>query len=367
MATPIETICKQFENLPVSFNGYNFIRKIGSGGYSHVYLVEHEGRHDEYVAKVISVQDREARSHISSFNAEIESLMQLNHPNIIRLYDFFSKECFFVLILEYCSSGNLASEVKSVGMQYSRFVTVARQIVSALNYCHERNIAHHDIKLENILLDINRKPKLADFGLSAKASDGTPCTIFKGSLAYTAPEIFQKKGYDPFKADIWALAVLFVFMITGSSPWPPDKDQMRNALMHGIWTPKTRMPVQLNELVKKMFNVNPNERPSIKQVMNSSVFRVQESVPSGMTLSPYTAHVPDFMSPRGREMVWKTRSKEALGLSGRLYGSDSKGEYTSDDFEQSEPKAIKIYKVNHNIGHGTVRTIRPRLHRKDLC
>ena len=356
--------CKRLENLPVSFHGYKFVRKIGSGGYSHVFLVEHEERHVEYVAKVIQVKSGDGKSYLSSFNAEIESLMQLNHPNIIRLYDFFSQDYFFVLVLEYCSSGSLASEVKSVGMQYQRFVIVGRQIVSALNYCHDRKIAHHDIKLENILLDVNGKPKLADFGLSAKISDGGLCTIFKGSLAYAAPELFQKKAYDPFKADIWALAVLFVYMLTGSSPWPAEKDKMKEAMLHGFWHAKSRLPTKLHELVKRMFDMDPEKRPSIKQIQASPVFHVQESMPGGIGLNPYTANIPDFMSPRTREMVSLNKSRDMMALScpncQSLTSTDPTGEL------ENEPNAIKIYRANHEIGNGIVRTICPRLHRKQL-
>jgi len=261
-------------NLPFVVGEYNFTSLLGRGGFSEVYLVEHMKFGINYVAKVMIVDTLDTDPKWDLVEAEIKALSQLDHPNIIRLYDHFHNGNRFYLILEYCVNGCLhdQAEIKN-GLSMQKFVEYGSQIVSALNYCHSKGISHHDIKPGNILIDGYGKIKVADFGLSLE-SNGSKQKSFGGSYQYTAPEIFMKKAHDPKKADVWALGVMFVFMATGSSPWPCDSlGALKQLAVTGQYRLSKGIPMILSELIKRMIVVDPDQRISMHVLAQHPLFK----------------------------------------------------------------------------------------------
>ena len=96
---------------------------------------------------------------------------------------------------------------------------IFKQVYSAISYLHEHSIAHRDIKSENILLDRNYNAKLIDFGLAVQYTKGEKLWGYCGSPSYLAPEMINRKGYDPEMVDVWCLGVTLYVMITGSLPF----------------------------------------------------------------------------------------------------------------------------------------------------
>lgn len=166
-------------HFPQTINDYVFIKSIANGGSAQCYLVESIkfDINKLFVAKVIPT------SQFTLITAENKALMELNHPNIIKLYDRFTYSSYYVFILEYCENKSLAEAIipdvgisgyknivgiKSEQTDLDIFKNCAYQIVSALSYCHMKRCAHRDIKPSNVLIDHYGKMKLADFGLSVK-------------------------------------------------------------------------------------------------------------------------------------------------------------------------------------------------------
>ena len=144
-------------------HGYDFKKELGRGGFATVVLVRSQRYDMDFAAKVIQ--------HEGPLNgtveAEITSLRDLAHPNIICLSDWFTNGHHVYLILEYCPNGSLQDILnKNKNLTEPIARSYFRQIVSALSYCHEHGVAHLDIKPANILIDVYGRMKLADFGLS---------------------------------------------------------------------------------------------------------------------------------------------------------------------------------------------------------
>ena len=296
-----------FPQIPTTIKEYNFIKEIGKGGFSQVYLIESIKYHTNFVAKVILVEDQFKSKHWETFDAEIRSLQRLDHPHIIRLYDHFAIDNLFYIILEYCSNGSVQDEIeKNGGLTSERFITLSKQIVDALLYCQDMNVSHHDIKPHNILIDQFGRAKLADFGLSLNLRTGDLSSSFAGSLMYTAPEIFSKKAYNPFKADIWSLGVTFATMITGDVPWPASTyERLRQLVKSGHYVLKTRPPSQIGELIRNMIVVDPQRRISLKEIRLLKIFIEQNN---SSNLSKTLENVADPLSPRGRLLSPKNNS-----------------------------------------------------------
>ena len=258
-----------FPELPFSLGNYIIQNKIGSGGYGTVFAAYHSTYDQLFAAKVI-----QKVSSSSPIKYEFEMMMKLVHPNIIRLYDMIEYQDYLVIILEYCDCGSVSRLLKKIkhdekaenkGLTIPLFNIFAEQIISAILYIHEKNIAHCDIKPENLLIN-NGRIKVTDFGLSLiidqklKAPKGM-------SLPYAPPEIINSNSYDPIKGDIWSLGITFYKMLTGSLPWrSKNNNDLKNEIAHASVSVDFIDNPVLRKMIYKMLTPYYNMRPTMKEV-----------------------------------------------------------------------------------------------------
>ena len=257
--------------------GYTFNKCIGSGGFAGVYLVTSNKFNKTFVAKIILPKDENIQRAWESFDSEVSSLLKLDYPHIIRLYDHFSVNNFFFLILEYCSRGSLYDEVSDCGpLRAMRLITVVKQLISAVYNAHKNNVAHRDIKPHNILFDDFGRVKLADFGISVCNSTNESINNFPCSPAFGAPEVLRKEPYDAFKADVWSLGITIYYAATGELPFKHRtiSEMVNEMKLVGINLQRTMMPPQVYDLLKKMIVYDPNQRISIETAYD--IFCVQQ-------------------------------------------------------------------------------------------
>lgn len=354
-------------DLPCVIHGYTFRKLIGKGGFSSVYLVQSERYPMVFCAKVMPIATIDAGSEEAKTAInEMNSLIMLNHPHILRLYDHFKDSSHFFLIIEFCSGGSLSNEVsRAKGLPLDRFIVLSRQIISALATCHNHNIAHHDIKLGNILLDEFGRAKLADFGISVHVDRyGDLCESFAGSIEYESPELLNKKPHDPFAADIWALGVLFAHMIGGVSPWRCDTiGKLKKCIAKGLYRLPRDIPQEIADIIAQMIVVEPEKRITMEKLRNLPIFQMNDStvdVPLNERDDPN--HIPDCLSPIGRQM--------ALGRA-NLPFLDQTMESSSIDFTEDEnpinhksSTTLSICALNLLKGRSSVPFIRTRYHPK---
>lgn len=247
-------------------HGYEMKHEIGRGGFANVYLVSSERYGREFAAKV----SRNKGCLTGEDETEIKSLMNLQHPNIINMYDFFVEGGELYVILEYCPLGNLRSYIKKNGKMTGRTLhQFCSQLASALRLCHSLRIAHRDIKPENVLIDYYGRPKLADFGLGMFCSGPNHSTAnVNGSLSYSPPEYFREVHNNPFKSDIWSLGILFYYMATGHVPWHTKTREglVKEITEGGVELNEGLVGAFLNRLLRKMLDSNSKHRPDIEEV-----------------------------------------------------------------------------------------------------
>jgi len=340
--------------LPYTIRDYIFKKEIGKGGFSRVYLVESIKYSTNFVAKVMIVNEAEQTRRWETFESEIEALQRLDSPHIIRLYDHFIENGVFYLILEYCPNGSVQDEIEQHGeLQEDRFCMIGRQVIDGLLYCHSRNIAHHDIKPHNILIDQFGRAKIADFGLSLRMSKGTLSDSFAGSLVFTAPEIFLKKSYDPFKADVWSLGVTFAVMITGEVPWAATSvERLKQLVKSGHYFLKNRPPAAIAELIRNMIVVDPLKRMSLEDIRNSKVFT------ENLSRVVSTETIADPLSPRGRLLSPRMSSQYQMSW----MKSFSPFSFIGDDSDdRARYKSLLIGSANI-IGYNKPLKLKKRMH-----
>ena len=160
-------------------------------------------------------------------NYEIEILKNLDHPNIMRLYEVFQDEKYIYLVTELCEGGELFDEILARGMfNETDAAFILKQVLSAVAYCHSKKVAHRDIKPENILIDNKDKLtiKLIDFGTSQVFENEEKMELVMGSAYYIAPEILTGKYNE--KCDIWSIGVILYILLSGKPPFNGDNDQV---------------------------------------------------------------------------------------------------------------------------------------------
>lgn len=166
-------------------HGYTYNNPIGRGGFGSCHLVTSMKYKQQFVCKVLNNSNINGDNAIS-FHREVSALNDLDHPNIIQIYDVFQESGLMFIILEYCPGGTLKDLLDQYhGVKGPILYDYTKQIVQALKYVHSKGYAHNDIKPANIFITSHGKVKLADFGLTEKSVYDT-CK-FTGSFDYMAP------------------------------------------------------------------------------------------------------------------------------------------------------------------------------------
>ncbi|OHT10275.1 CAMK family protein kinase [Tritrichomonas foetus] len=263
-------------NLPQTINGYTFEKLIGKGGFSRVFLVSFPKYKIKFCAKVMP------KSLMTDNQNDIDYLLNLEHPNIIRIYDQFIIGAMSYCIIEYCPGGNLHDVITDGKLKgKDKLLFFMQQILLGLEFCHENHVAHRDIKPANILIDRYGRPKLIDFGISVNIEPGELLRDFSGSRPYCPPEVILAQPYDPYKADIWSLGVTFYIMVVGQLPWPKEPEKVMNtAIEQAQYTIPRNVPPAIAKMISSMLQVDPEDRPTVKAILSNGLFPEKAILPS---------------------------------------------------------------------------------------
>ena len=226
--------------------------------------------------KVIKKDSVRFQDDDKKFLKEIEVLIKLEHPNIIKIFEYFTDDLNYYLITEYISGGELYEGlVKMLNFNEFKCAFILNQIISAVYYLHSNNIVHRDIKPENILISNSNKDllsiKLIDFGSCNYIKKNENFTLKVGSPYYIAPEVL-KHDYNN-KCDIWSIGVILYILLVG---YPPFKAKNKNELFNKIKTGSysmegpgwNRVSNQAKDLVTHMLEYDYNKRYSAEKCLN---------------------------------------------------------------------------------------------------
>lgn len=212
---------------------YNLVSVLGEGGMGTVYLAQHEQLGRKVAIKALNPSLLKHEQIRQRFKNEAAMLADLQHPNIVMLYDYFENEHGQFLIMEYVDGLPLDEHLKKVSgpIPEDKAVEIFAQVLDAFNYAHEQGIIHRDIKPSNIIISKSGKPKVLDFGI-AKVLGDESMTLTKtgariGTALYMSPE--QVKGEQvTAQSDIYSLGVTLFQMLTAQLPYKPETESEFN-------------------------------------------------------------------------------------------------------------------------------------------
>ncbi|XP_057644440.1 sperm motility kinase X-like [Chionomys nivalis] len=255
---------------------YAILNTLGKGAFAEVKLACHLLTNMKVAVKIL------ANGEESDVNnrKELNFMKELDHPYIIKLFHIITSKDHTYMVLEFAAHGDLVTLIEEGGpLQQTQAQHIFCQMVCAVHYCHDNDIAHRDIKLDNILLDGKGNIKLCDFGMAIRVSSGQMCKGFCGTIEYCAPELFNDTDYDAKAVDIWSMAVVLYAMLTARFPftgrtYPVMKEVMLNPIYYIPYTlSQNRLLVHL---IVHLFTVNPEQRPTICDIRQHQWIRDRE-------------------------------------------------------------------------------------------
>ncbi|KAM9551360.1 MAP/microtubule affinity-regulating kinase 3-like isoform 2-T3 [Salvelinus alpinus] len=251
-----------------NIGNYRLLKTIGKGNFAKVKLARHVLTGREVAIKIIDKTQMNPTSLQKLFR-EVRIMKILNHPNIVKLFEVIETEKTLYLVMEYASGGEVFDYLVAHGrMKEKEARAKFRQIVSAVQYCHQKKIVHRDLKAENLLLDADMNIKIADFGFSNEFTMGSKLDTFCGSPPYAAPELFQGKKYDGPEVDVWSLGVILYTLVSGSLPFDGQNlKELRERVLRGKYRIPFYMSTDCENLLKRFLVLNPSKRGTLEQIM----------------------------------------------------------------------------------------------------
>jgi len=265
-----------FPLLPGRFGDvYAMGEKLGKGNYATVYEAVHKKTGEKWAVKVIQRSSLSAEDE-EGLVQEVNALLEVDHPNVVKLAGVYCEADEFYLVLELVTGGELLeSIVKKEFYSEADAQQVLRTLGETLLYLHSRGILHRDLKPENVLLkgDEENVIKLADFGFARKfatpdAVTGTPC----GTPAFVAPEILNQRKYGP-SVDMWSVGVLAYILLAGYPPFDhPNQAQLFKQIKRGAFEFHEEYWGTISEgaknLIRNLLQINPARRYTAQQMLD---------------------------------------------------------------------------------------------------
>ncbi|KAF2887670.1 hypothetical protein ILUMI_18502 [Ignelater luminosus] len=278
------------EEQTLSSRGYRLIKKLGEGSYAKVYLAEFKNatgpdgnadrRPNNQLACKIVDTSKAPKDFVRKFlPRELEILIKLNHPHIIHVHSIFQRKAKYFIFMRFAENGDLLEFILKKGSISEAQARVwLRQLALGIQYLHDMDIAHRDLKCENALITSNYNVKLADFGFARYTIDSHGKRItsetYCGSLSYAAPEILRGMPYHPKIADLWSVGVIIYIMLNKAMPFDDTNiKRLYEQQSNKRWRFRAKVIDLLSDQVKKLvahlLEPDITKRWRIEQVLNS--------------------------------------------------------------------------------------------------
>ncbi|MFH0963882.1 MAG: serine/threonine-protein kinase [Planctomycetota bacterium] len=265
---------------------YQIIQELGKGGMGTVYHAQHVDTGVEVALKVLPPALSRESHFVLRFRREINTLRQLDHPNIVRISDTGHDGELYYYAMEFVLGSSLEEMITSQGRfeDPHEAIAILRKVARALEFAHAKGIIHRDIKPANILLDLQGNVKLTDFGI-AKALEATRMTVtgsVMGTAEYMAPEQAEGHSIDK-RTDVYSLGVVFYRMVTGRLPFTGSTsiEIMKQLRFNIPESPKALNPTitnNLSELILKMLSKEPKDRFESMEALVRRLDQVEEQM-----------------------------------------------------------------------------------------
>ncbi len=276
--------------------------ELGRGSMGVVYKGHHPSLNIPVAIKVVHEHSgNQALRH--RFEREAAAIASLNHPGIVRLYDFDSDRDRLFMVTEYVNGRSLASWLQEMGsLRLELALDIFQQVLMAVQAAHEQGVVHRDLKPENILISGQGKVKVLDFGVAKLLDESPELTadgFTVGTPKYMAPEQLRGDPVDA-RADIYSLGILLYEMLNGTAPFTGNASAIMHAHVFEPVPPSDRIPESLMQVIRRALAKMPGERQSTCAEMGAEIRTLARS---GMLVLPPAEEPPEPLPPEEAEPV----------------------------------------------------------------
>lgn len=258
-------------------HGYRIGQQIGEGAYSKVHTAEKILDGYTYAVKIIDLS-KAMTGYLKQFMPhELHVITSLKHRNVIETFQIIKNKAYVMQIMEYASKGDVLRMIQQHGcIAEEKAKSIFKDVAAGVTYLHELNIAHRDLKCENILIFEDNRAVVSDFGFVKNLGTSTSnlCRTFCGSTAYASPDVLRGLPYDPKMNDVWSIGVVLFTMLSGTIPFDDgnvtrmvQKQQSREF----TFPPRVveQSSCRARQLVYQILDPDTNSRPTVKELFES--------------------------------------------------------------------------------------------------
>lgn len=257
---------------------FEFIRVLGHGQYGTVREAVRKSQYSSQRFAIKSILKQKISKHRTILKRELEILMYVDHPNIIKLYETYEDQLYLHLVMELCTGGDVCERLIAKGFfSEQEAASIMKQLLSAVNYLHINGITHRDLKPENFLYESESSDliKICDFGMSIKSDNNYKLKSLAGTPYYLAPEVLR--GSYTKACDVWSLGVFLYFILVGRHPFKGGSlESIYQKASKGKATmdlkQMERISEQAKDLIRLMLTVNAARRISIRDTLRHKWF-----------------------------------------------------------------------------------------------
>jgi eukaryotic-like serine/threonine-protein kinase len=237
-------------SLPKKIGRYTLHRLLGEGGFGRVYLARDDDLNREVAIKIPRSEAFTTADQVEDFLKEAQLAAGMKHPSIVTVHDVGPHDEWGIfVVLEYIDGRSLADILGSDRVGITRTVELMIQMADAVHYAHKQGLVHRDLKPANILIDLEGRIHVADFGLAIR-EDGQRLRSgeVSGTPAYMAPEQVRGEAHRlDGRTDLWGLGVIFYEMLTGRHPFHGNRHQTFDEILHR----EPKPPRQIDDTLPK--------------------------------------------------------------------------------------------------------------------